>query len=95
MKMFVGTLTLEGKPVLSAGDVFEGDTWLDLIRMMIDPPFFTMNTEKDPDRFIDQCLASINKFSGLNLSVSGGTTEERAENFFEALMTNNLACRVN
>ncbi|MDR2368505.1 MAG: hypothetical protein LBF58_10455 [Deltaproteobacteria bacterium] len=95
MKIFVGTLDMHGKPCFDAGDVFEGETHLMMLAMMIDPPFFTMNTEKDPDRFIDQTLEQIKKFSGMDLRATGETTAVRAESFFKVLVENKLACYVN
>ncbi|MDR2302456.1 MAG: hypothetical protein LBF38_10505 [Deltaproteobacteria bacterium] len=95
MKIFLGTLDSEGRPCFDAGDVLEGDTYLEVLEMLINPPFFTMNTEKDPDKFMDNCLARIKKFSRLDLAVTGETTAERAENFFKILIENKLACYVN
>jgi hypothetical protein len=95
MKIFLGTLDLEGRPCFGAGDVLEGETFLAVLEMLIDPPFFTMNTEKDPNKFIDNCLARIKKYSQLDLVVTGETPAERAENFFKALIENKLACYVN
>jgi hypothetical protein len=95
MKIFVGALDLKGNPCLDAGDVFTGNTYMQVLEMMMHPPFFTMNTETDPDKFIDWCLANLLKLGGVKLVVTGQTPAERAENFFKALMDNNFACYVN
>ncbi|MDR1110810.1 MAG: hypothetical protein LBP92_09015 [Deltaproteobacteria bacterium] len=91
MKILIGSIGPDGQPNINAGDIFEGQDYLDMLKMMIDPPFFTMNTEKDPSQFIDNCLFNIFKVSGLELRIPGDTIEARAENFFRTLIKHGLA----
>jgi hypothetical protein len=80
---------------MGAGDVYEGETFRDVLQWMIDPPGFTMNVEKDPDKYMVWCLDNLRRGGGKDLKVSGETQDERIECFFRLLMENGLACFVN
>jgi hypothetical protein len=95
MKVFLGTLDMNGRPCFGAGDILEGETHMDVLNALIDPPFFTMNTEKDPDKFMLTILERANKFGKFKLKISGDMLEERVDSFFKVLMDNKLACYVN
>ncbi|MDR3204134.1 MAG: hypothetical protein LBV23_05270 [Deltaproteobacteria bacterium] len=87
MKIYLGP----GAPDPRNGEIFEGKDKLELLKWMINPPCFTMNTEKDPDRFMVQCINDINELLGRNLKLKGSTLEERLDSFFDILVANNMA----
>jgi hypothetical protein len=91
MKLYIGSLDGFGTPRLDDGETFAGKTTLYILKRMIDPPGFTMNTEKDPDRFMVRCLGQLDKFSGIKDQLPEGTLEERLDAFFKILVGHKLA----
>jgi hypothetical protein len=95
MKIIFSPQNADGDPVDDIGDIAQGDTPLDVVKFLMNPPWFTMNVETDPDRFIDDCLKQIRDFSGLILEAPGDSPEERAASFIRVLIDNRLARRLN
>jgi hypothetical protein len=90
MKLYLGPLDAHGRPDINVGDVFIGLTKLDILQSMMEPPGFSMNRERDPDKFMSDCLAQLENFFGITDFLPDGTLEERLDAFFDILVASGL-----
>ncbi|MDR2142543.1 MAG: hypothetical protein LBR11_12320 [Deltaproteobacteria bacterium] len=87
MRLFIGALDPYGRPIWGTGETLEGKGKMDLLLELINPPFFSMNRERDPDKYMAQTLAQINPA----LTPLGESLDERVTTFFEVLVNHQLA----
>jgi hypothetical protein len=90
MRFFIGPVLSTGEADFINGKIHEGIDKFDILDGLIHPPYFTMLSEKDPDKFMANIIDNTNKFYGFQLVLTGETFEERLDNFYRLLTENHL-----
>lgn len=89
MRVLIRNTALDGRPLEGDGEVFYGDTAMDVVRAMKGASLFSDHQEIGD--YLDMVLRNAKMLAGFELAVRGETSEEKAASFLDALVKNGLA----
>lgn len=89
MRVLIRNTALNGQPLDGDGEVFTGETVMDVIQAMKGSTLFS--DQRDLEDYIDMVLRNAKMLSGVELTVRGDTPEEKAASFLDALIKHGLA----
>ena len=89
MRVLIRNTALNGQPLDGDGEVFTGETAMDVVLAMKGATLFS--DQRDLEDYIDMVLRNAKMLSGVELTVRGDTPEEKAASFLDALIKHGLA----
>ena len=89
MRVLIKNTDLAGKPLEGEGEVFTGNTSLEIVRAMKGAALFS--DQGSFEDYIDMLLRNAKMLAGIDLMVKGGSPEEKADSLLAALIEHGLA----
>ncbi len=89
MRVLIRNTALNGQPLEGDGEIFTGATVTDVVLAMKGATLFS--DQRDLEDYIDMVLRNAKMLSGVELTVRGDMSAEKAASFLEALMKHVLA----
>ena len=89
MRVLIKNTDLAGKPLESEGEVFTGETSLEIVRAMKGAALFSDHGSFED--YIDMLLRNAKMLAGIDLIVKGDSPEEKADSLLAALIEHGLA----
>mgnify|MGYP006295764127 FL=1 len=89
MRVLIKNTDLAGKPLEGEGEVFNGKTFLEIVRAMKGAALFS--DQGGFEDYIDMLLRNAKMLAGIDLIVKGDSPEEKADSLLAALIEHGLA----
>lgn len=89
MKVLIKNTDLDGKPLEGEGEVFTGETTLEIVRAMMGATLFS--DQSGFEEYVDMILRNAKMLAGIDLTVKGDRPEEKADSLLASLIDHGLA----